>query len=309
METLTDDVLIARALASVPGIGVFDPGALERLPLKGLMHTHWRIRGRDLVLRAPRAGDAADLVRQAAAFARMAASGRTPKLAAAADLPALAQTLAAIHRLPLPSPSDRLPLASPPDPFADALITVERNAAYLARANVMPDARAQIEAELDWARGFAAANADPLARGPRALIVSDAHPGNFLVRADGIAVFLDLERALYGAPAIDLAHATLRPATRWDGDCDAVLSPDDTARFHAAYFAAAGPVAEEALRPWLLPMRRLTWLRTTTAFARFRAAGALAGLAPERRAHAENVIADSLDPEIIAGIRRIWTTV
>ena len=38
------------------------------------------------------------------------------------------------------------------------------------------------------------------------LVLTDTHPGNFLIRPDGQAVIVDLEKALYGSPGIDLAH-------------------------------------------------------------------------------------------------------
>ncbi len=138
------------------------------------------------------------------------------------------------------------------------------------------------------------------------MIVTDAHPGNFVVTAKGHAMFVDLEKGAYGSPAIDIAHATLRPSTRWDPDCSAVLSRDEIGRFVRAYFTAIGPAAQQAIRPWLLPMRRLTWLRTTLAFARFRVEGTASSLVPAAAAHAEAVIADSLSPATVAEVRREW---
>jgi hypothetical protein len=63
---------------------------------------------------------------------------------------------------------------------------------------------------------------------------------------------------------------------------------------------------QQAIAPSLLPMRRLTWLRTTLAFARFRVERTAAALAPAAAAHAEAVIADSLSPAVIADVRREW---
>ena len=40
--------------------------------------------------------------------------------------------------------------------------------------------------------------------------------------------------------------------------------------FYAAYLAAIPPGLAAALRPWLMPMRRLTWLRSMTWFAKWR---------------------------------------
>jgi hypothetical protein len=85
-----------------------------------------------------------------------------------------------------------------------------------------------------------------------------------------------------------------------------VLTRDEIGRFVRAYFTAAGPALEQAIRPTLVPMRRLTWLRTTLAFARFRVERAADALSPEAAAHAEKVIADSLSEATIVRIRSEW---
>jgi Phosphotransferase enzyme family len=331
MAGMSDAASLARALSALPGWRDFGADALEPLPDKGLAHQHWRIAGRGLLVRVPRSADAdGALLRQATCFKRLAPCGRAPRLHAMVDpspdlpggalivdevvggpprLPAelslIAETLAAIHALPLPAPADRPPLPSPAHPFIATLKTVEQNLRFLDRAAAEPDARRQIEEEVAWAQHFAAdaAASDP---GPCTLVVTDAHPGNFLVTAMGHAMFVDLEKGAYGSPAIDVAHATLRPSTRWDPDCGAVLSHEEIGRFARAYFTAIGPAMQQAIRPWLLPMRRLTWLRTTLAFARFRVERTAAPLAPAVAAHVEAVIADSLSAGTIDLVRREW---
>jgi aminoglycoside phosphotransferase (APT) family kinase protein len=228
--------------------------------------------------------------------------GRPPRWPA--ELSLVAETLAAIHALPLPAPDQRLPLPDPPDPFVATLKTIERNRAFLDVADVSAGAISQIDEDLAWARTFANA---PMAAAPRTFVIADAHPGNFIVTPAGQAKFVDLEKGGYGAPAIDVAHATLRPSTRWDAECGTVLTRDEIARFVRAYFVAVGPALEEAIRPTLLPMRRLTWLRTTLAFARFKVEHAAEALAPATAAHAESVIADSLSEATIGHIRTEWT--
>ena len=37
-----------------------------------------------------------------------------------------------------------------------------------------------------------------------------------MIEAAGRAVFVDLEKALYGSPAVDLAHASIYTSTMWD---------------------------------------------------------------------------------------------
>src|SRR5438067_1022778 len=92
-------------------------------------------------------------------------------------------------------------------------------------------------------------------------------PGSLLsprraLRDDGSAVLVDLEKVLYGSPAIDLAHCTLPTSTSWDLDVQAVLSRDDIVAFYRHYLARIGPLRAARLRPLLVPSRRLTWLRT-----------------------------------------------
>jgi hypothetical protein len=74
-----------------------------------------------------------------------------------------------------------------------------------------------------------------------------------------------------------------------------------------AYFLAAGKPREDALRPWLLPLRRLTWLRTSMAFARFKAEGTARLLEPKAAAHARRVIDETLTIAAIERVSRDWS--
>ena len=274
---------------------------LEPMPVKGLFHDHVRIAGTKWLLRLPRASQfeltpADNLDYQEACFAHAAPSGCTPALAGRieprpglpwgglvvamvaggparlpGDLAAIAACLAGIHALPPPSEGERRPLAVHADPIAGVLGFIEPQALYFDRAGMTAPARAQIAEELGWARGYAARRAG--ARQPIALCATDAHPGNFLVErraGEARAVFVDLEKVLYGSPAIDVAHASLYTSTMWDADCASALSHDDVRGFYTAYLDAVPPGLATALRPWLMPMRRLTWLRTMTWFAKWR---------------------------------------
>ena len=101
---------------------------------------------------------------------------------------------------------------------------------------------------------------------PKVLAFADTHPGNFRVRADGSAVLLDVERPVYDAPGLDLGHASLPTSLVWDpsvtGGEDVTAS--EIRDFHAAWRAAVPPALAEAAEPWLIPYRRLVWLRTTS---------------------------------------------
>jgi hypothetical protein len=320
---------LARALASLPAFAGVAPGDLVPLRRKGLAHRHWLIGATRQLLRVPTRSQldlapAANLAQQVASFGRAAASGRTPALYAVippgADLPfgalvieeiagrppLLAATLAAIHVVPLPEAAFRPPLADPPNPFAAALSQIARMLAESGGAEIAADAEAEIADEHAWLAGFARDGAKRLPPAPKTLIVTDAHPGNFLIAGEH-AVFLDLEKAQYGCPAMDLAHATLQPSARWDPDCDHVWTAGETAGFVVAWCTAAGPSLAAALQPWLMPYRRLVWLRTTVMYwRRLSRPDVLAPLEPGVARHAGAIMADALDPRTIAAVRAEW---
>jgi thiamine kinase-like enzyme len=103
---------------------------------------------------------------------------------------------------------------------------------------------------------------------PRRLIAFDGHPGNFLVRSDGRAVLVDLEKARYSHPPLDLAHATLYTSTTWDVDVRAELT---TAQVREAYDEWSRHVdIGEASRPWFVPLRAAMWLWSVTWCAKWR---------------------------------------
>ena len=128
--------------ADLSAIG-FHGAELELMPGTGVSHNHYRITGTDWILRAAHLSQsgmdaAGQLSIQAAAFDRAARSGATPKLKAvlpvsdslprggliveriggrlpqfATDLPDMARALAAIHSLPMPTPSERATYSPP----------------------------------------------------------------------------------------------------------------------------------------------------------------------------------------------------
>jgi hypothetical protein len=327
---------LARALATLPAFAGMAGSELVPLRRKGLAHRHWLIGATRQLLRVPTRSQlglapAANLAQQVAGFGRAAASGRTPALHAVIppgpdlpfgalvveeiagrpprlpdDAPLLAATLAAIHAAPLPEPAARPPLADPPSPFAAALSQIARMLAESDGASIAPAAAAEIADEHAWVAAFARDGAKRLPPAPKTLVVTDAHPGNFLIAGEH-AMFLDLEKAQYGCPAMDLAHASLRPSARWDPDCDHVWTAAETAGFVAAWSTAAGPALAAALQPWRVPYRRLVWLRTTAMYwRRLSRPEVLAALEPAVARHAAAIIADALDPRTIAAVRAEW---
>jgi len=332
-----DRSALAAALARLPAFAGVTAAALEPLPFKGLAHDHLAVAGRDLLLRVPKQSQfalaAADnLAYQAACFERVAASGHGPRLfgliepspevAMGAlvverihgrpprlpdDLPAFAEAMARVHALAVPPPNDRPPLADHRDPVGEALGEIERQAAFLAEAGLDPAAEEEIRDELAWATEFAGRVADAGRPQPVTLVLTDTHPGNFLIDGEGRAVIVDLEKALYGSPGTDLAHATVYSSTTWDPDSYAELSVGEVARFYRRYRAAlaeAGVAAlAEALDPWLVPMRRLLFLRAITWCVKWSVLHRRAGLAGKHDAAAtEDWSAENSEPALIAHV-------
>jgi hypothetical protein len=187
---------------------------------------------------------------------------------------------------------------APADPLAAMRDEVAAQGAYLAEARLDPASRALVEREL---AALMARCARP-DRPATCLISFDAHPGNFLVRADssqegGRAVLVDLEKGRYGAPSLDLAHATLYTSTTWDVDSRAVLSVDEITAFHAAWEAVPG-VPEAA--GWHGALRRAMWLWSVTWCAKWRVLSA----APRRAtADGEDWSAEGSDNALIDHVR------
>jgi hypothetical protein len=309
---------------------------------KGVAHAHYHLPALGLVLRIPRLSQWAlapedNLAYQAACFRRAAPSGATPRLHAMlpvnAALPrgallveaiagrpprlpdemkALAEALARLHALPLPAADERKPLVDHalPGPITGTLAVIERQVPALDDPGLPAATRDILLAELEWARRWAAETA--IADQPIRLVGTDTHPGNFIVRSDGSAVLVDLEKALYGSPAIDLAHCSLPTSTSWDLDVQAILSRAEIVAFYRHYLARIDPALAARLRPLLAPSRRLTWLRTMMWCARWRVAAATSPewsqdrVDPILLAHIRSRVTAFFAPEFVAATREEW---
>jgi aminoglycoside phosphotransferase (APT) family kinase protein len=305
------------------------PDEVEKLREKGAAHTHWRLGKTGLLLRVPRLsqwgmGPEENLAYQVACFRRAEPSGATPRLAEVIepspslprgalaveeivgrvprlpdDLPAIAAALAAIHALPVPP--TRAPLVEhTPDPLGATAAALEAQRALLDEV-AMPEAtKRALAKEL--------ARMEP-APSPVTLVGTDTHPGNFIVRGDGHAVLVDLEKSLYGAPAIDLAHATLPTSTLWDMDVATELSPAATAAFYATWLDTVPKDLAASVRESLGPARRITFLRTMLWCVRWRRASSQDGewsaarLDPGLLAHIAGRVALFLSPEFVERAR------
>jgi hypothetical protein len=292
---------------------------------KGLAHDHVRLLGTGAIARIPKQSQmglpaAANLAYQAACFRRAALSGHAPLLHAIMppsaglphgglvveeieggpvrlpeDLPAIATALARIHVLALPAPAARAPLLDAADPLAALLAEIGAQAAYLDVAGLPPRPRALIDAELGRLRALCARPDRP----ERRLVSFDAHPGNFIRRPNGTAVLVDLEKARYSHPSLDLAHATLYTSTTWDVDTRAILTTAEIVAAYAAWTAAFGPGAAGIAR-WHVPLRRAMWLWSVTWCAKWRV---LSGARPKGSADGEDWSEAGSDPTLIAHVR------
>ena len=269
--------------------------ALAILTDKGLAHDHVRLIGSGWLARIPKQsqmGLEADhnLAYQRACFERCAPGGHTPLLHSVLpptsllprgallvqeieglparlpqDLSAVATALASLHILDLPAPADRAPLLDAADPLLDLLQEIDAQAAYLERAQVAPLVKVVVACQMKSLRALC----DQAPRPPPCLIAFDGHPGNFIVRADGTAVLVDLEKCRYAYPGLDLAHATLYTSTTWDLHTHAVLSQCEVVAAYRAWAVAAGPLAAASLA-WHVPLRRAMWLWSITWCAKWR---------------------------------------
>lgn len=317
-----------------PGVVAND---ISVLSTKGISHDHWRIGQTGLVLRIPRMNQwgmepQTALAYQKTAFQRAASSGHAPNcietlppslalprgaliveeiLGRAPRLPdelnAIADTLAALHSIDMPVEDAFAPLQLHRNPVSSALQVIEEQAVYLTRAQLDRQADSDIRTELAWARDFASKGEPDFAL---CFVGTDTHPGNFLIDDNGKGWFVDLEKSVYGAAPIDLAHATLATSTGWDPDCNAQLTHDEVAKFYRQYLRTVGPDRADELEPWLLPFRRLTWLRTITWFARWRAQWSKENHAAARDAtmseHVRAHIERSFRPDSISASRQEW---
>ena len=321
-----------------------DPFDGEPLPATGTAHGHVRLRdGRLARIAYAHEGDASAASRlhaQAAAFRHLAPAGRTPCLHEViepraglpggalivdfidghaphlpGELDLMADTLAQIHALPLPPTSAPIPRQS--NPFLETLEGIELNAMrFLDKAVIDPDAGAEIADELRVMRDLVPIVSCTVQ--PLTVALADTHPGNFLVDRAHIAWFVDLEKVHVGSPAIDLAHATLPTSTLWHPDVGKRLTGEEVRGFYDSYLARIGKEKAESLRPWLVPMRRLTWLRTTLFMARWRVETRAprdpsnpsqwsdAGLDPQMKAHVDARIDQCFTLDVIRSIRAEW---
>ncbi len=273
---------------------------LRPLDDQGLAHEHVLLGSSGLLLRLPKQSQwqqapEDNLAYQAACFWRLATSGATPRCHAvlpvspdlpfggllvdfidgrradaAQDMTAIAACLAQIHTSSEPTfwPGGGVSgcaLAEQSQVVEANLPEIDRQMGFIDRYPLEPEARAlliALRAELSPPKG-AAGQGGVLPRYP---IANDTHPGNYRLvprTPNGApkAVLVDLEKAAFGNPGIDLAHASAYTSTTWEAQGSAELSLAQVTDFYRCYLSLLPPDMAAALMPWLLVTRRLLYLR------------------------------------------------
>ena len=307
---------------------------LEPLKAKGLAHDHVRLVGTGWLARIPkqsqmRLGAQENLIYQQACFERASPAGHAPAclhvlspcaslprgalivqeiLGRSArlpqDLPLMASSMAALHRIALPLHMRRAPLIDASDPLQAMWDEVSTQASYLPRAELESAVAAKIQAELERFHDLCQGASRP----ERRLIAFDGHPGNFVIASptQGMgqgrekAFLVDLEKCRYSYPSFDLAHATLYTSTTWDLDSHTVLNVDDVLATYRAWSSQVDAALALDAQRWHLPLRRAMWLWSVTWCAKWRVASRAAkALAQD----GEDWSAQNLDPVLASHVR------
>jgi thiamine kinase-like enzyme len=305
------------------------PFRLEPLKAKGLAHDHVRLIGTGYLARIPKQsqmqlGAHENLVYQQACFDRASAAGFAPRcirtMAPCAhlprgaliveeivgrhaqlpqDLPLMARSLAAIHRLPLPSDDHMSPLLHAADPLQAMWEEVATQATYLPQADLVPNVAVRIKSELAQFQAICTTQQRPMRR----LIAFDGHPGNFVISEQGDhgrAYLVDLEKCRYSHPSFDLAHATLYTSTTWDVDAHTVLSPDQVLETYRVWQNHVDEALADDAQRWHLPLRRAMWLWSITWCAKWRVASRAAAA---QDAGGEDWSAQNIDAALASHVR------
>lgn len=300
---------------------------LEPLKAKGLAHDHVRIGDTGWLARIPkqsqmRLAASENLAYQRACFERASAAGHAPACVQVLqpcsslprgalivqeivgrpaqlpqDLPLMAASLAALHRLALPPAAQRAPLLSASDPLQAMWMEIAQQTTFLPQAGLSPPVATKIQAELAHLESLCRSQDRPLQR----LIAFDGHPGNFVVAAHPARAFLvDLEKCRYSYPSFDLAHATLYTSTTWDVDSQTVLRPDEVLTAYRAWGQQVDAALVQDAQRWHLPLRRAMWLWSLTWCAKWRVASATARAAGS---DGEDWSAQNIDARLAAHVR------
>jgi len=344
MKNETQIESLHKALSKYAIFSHLEKDDLNVVTTKGLVHDHVLLKSDNhsdyqMVVRVPRLSQFGlepkeNLKYQAACFSAASPSNHTPKLILVvepsanlpmgalvvehikgknivlpSDLNGMAECFARVHSLQTPETPDHSELIYHIDPIRGVVNTINEQSKFISEATSDPEVQKILREEVEWAGDFANQNSN--LHPPPRLCLTDTHPGNFLVDASGKVLFVDLEKALYGSPAIDLGHATILTSTLWDFDIQVELSRNDIINFYQAYLDFLPVNLENEIRPWLMPMRRLAWIRSTTWSckwaARKQGSGEIeAGLRGQIQNHIAKRLASFVDLRTINLVRSEW---
>ena len=333
-----------KALSKYAVFSYLEKDDLNVVTTKGLVHDHVLLKSDNhsdyqMVVRVPRLSQFGlepkeNLKYQAACFSAASPSNHTPKLILVvepsanlpmgalvvehikgknivlpSDLNGMAECFARVHSLQTPETPDQSELIYHIDPIRGVVKTINEQSKFISEATSDPEVQKILREEVEWAGDFANQNSN--LHPPPRLCLTDTHPGNFLVDASGKVLFVDLEKALYGSPAIDLGHATILTSTLWDFDIQVELSRNDIINFYQAYLDFLPVNLENEIRPWLMPMRRLAWIRSTTWSCKWasrkQGSGEIeAGLRGQIQNHIAKRLASFVDLRTINLVRSEW---
>lgn len=333
-----------KALSKYAVFSYLEKDDLNVVTTKGLVHDHVLLKSDNhsdyqMVARVPRLSQFGlepkeNLKYQAACFSAASPSNHTPKLILVvepsanlpmgalvvehikgknivlpSDLNGMAECFARVHSLQTPETPDQSELIYHIDPIRGVVKTINEQSKFISEATSDPEVQKILREEVEWAGDFANQNSN--LHPPPRLCLTDTHPGNFLVDASGKVLFVDLEKALYGSPAIDLGHATILTSTLWDFDIQVELSRNDIINFYQAYLDFLPVNLENEIRPWLMPMRRLAWIRSTTWSCKWasrkQGSGEIeAGLRGQIQNHIAKRLASFVDLRTINLVRSEW---
>lgn len=323
------EALREALLSQWPQGGAWAGMCLEPLKAKGLAHEHVRIVDTGWLARIPKQSQMQlaprdNLNYQQACFERASPAGHSPACARSLvpcaslprgalivqeivgrsahlpqDLPLIARSLAALHRIALPPDSQCAPLVHAADPLQAMWDEINTQTAYLAKADLASSVSATIQAEMMRFDQLCKRTPRPLKR----LIAFDGHPGNFVIALEAAqgekAYLVDLEKCRYSYPSFDLAHATLYTSTTWDTDSHTVLSPEDVLTTYRAWEAQVDEALALDAQSWHLPLRRAMWLWSVTWCAKWRVASRAAAALQQ---DGEDWSAHNLDPVLASHV-------
>ena len=211
--------------------------------------------------------------------------GRPPR--SGADLQAIAKALASLHTLPSPSYLTLNPLSS-------TLSLISQRWPYLSRFS--PETLSLVRDEFNRVVDL---SSTLIAQYPLPLSWSgnDAHPANFLIDPQGKAWFVDLEKADFSLPALDLAHTTLYTSTLWA--INALFSRRQIARFYHTWEETVPSPLAKKTRPWFQIGRRLIWIRTLSWMAQWLYTADLSLFSPSVRDRLTRRIHQCFSPDTI----------